>query len=198
MIVLPNNVIGLVGMSGAGKSTVCRRFAESGYIIIDCDKVAREVAEPGGYFLREVAVLSAELISPDGSLDRRRTAELIFNNEDARAKYNSIIYPYITYNVIEKIKKADADVLLDAPTLFDAGLEMICTHIVSVCADKDICARRIIARDGISEDLAAARLASQHDISYYKERSDYCIVNNGTQDELFIAANTVIASMKGE
>ena len=200
MINLPNvNIIGLVGMSGAGKSTVCRRFEENGYRIIDCDIAAREVAQPHGLFLREVAQrISAELINADSSLNRPKTAELIFNDADARALYNRIIYPYITYNVIEKIRSAGGNVLLDAPTLFEAGLEMICTHIVSVCADRSVCEQRIIRRDGISPQLAAARLASQHDMEFYKERSDFCIVNNGTAEELFAAADAVIRSLKGE
>ncbi len=200
MISLSNkNIVGLVGMSGAGKSTVCKRFSDNGYTIIDCDIVAREVAACDSPFLAEVCErISAELICADGSLDRRKTAELIFNNVDARLLYNSIIYPYITYNVIEKIKAVGANVLLDAPTLFDAGLEMICTDIVSVCADKAVCEERIIRRDGISRELAVARLSSQHSIDYYQAKSDYCIINNGTEEELFLAADDVICSLKGE
>ena len=191
-------IIGLVGRSGAGKSTVCRLFEESGYTIIDCDMVSREVVQIGCASLAELASeLSPDIILPDGSLDRRRTAELIFNDDEKRALFNRIIYPYITYNVISKIKSTETDVLLDAPTLFDARLDGICDSIVSVCADIGICTQRIMRRDVIDEAMARARLSSQHDVSWYRERSDFCILNNGTENELFTAASDVIRQLKG-
>ncbi len=193
-----NKIIALTGMSGAGKSTVCKCFADSGYTVIDCDLSAREVVERGMSSLDELASeLSPEVIMPDGTLDRRKTAELIFNSAEKRAIFNRIIYPYITYNVICKIRSAECDVLLDAPTLFDAGLQGICDSIVSVCADIDVCVDRIMTRDNIPRELAVARLGSQHDIGWYSQRSDFCIVNNSTQDELFCAAESVISQLKG-
>lgn len=192
-------IIGLIGMSGAGKSTVCRIFSESGYQVIDCDISAREVAEVGMGSLDELRnELSAELIRQDGTLDRRKTAELIFNDDEKRSVFNRIIYPYITYNVIEKIKASARDILLDAPTLYEAQLDGICDDIISVCADEEICMKRIMERDGIGEDLAEARLNSQHDIGWYRERSSYCIVNNGSVEELYSAAENIIIRLKGD
>ncbi len=191
-------IIGLIGMSGAGKSTVCRIFAENGYKVIDCDISAREVVQLGYGSLVELKnELSSDIILPDGTLDRRKTAELIFNNDDKRMTFNRIIYPYITYNVIEKIKSAECDVLLDAPTLYEAQLDGICDSIVSVCAEPQSCIERIMERDGISEQLAAARLTSQHDIEWYRRRSSHCILNNGTLDELYAAGQAVIKELKG-
>ncbi len=193
-----HRIIGLIGMSGAGKSTVCRIFSEHGYSVIDCDISAREVVQVGYNSLTELEnELSPEVILPDGTLDRRKTAELIFSDVDKRMTFNRIIYPYITYNVIEKIKAADRDVLLDAPTLYDARLEGICDEIVSVCADIDVCVERIMARDGISEELARARLGSQHDIGWYKEHSSHCIINNGSVEALYNEAESIISKLKG-
>lgn len=191
-------IIGLIGMSGAGKTTVSSCFAENGYAVIDCDISAREVTAAGSPALSEIAAeLSHKLIRSDGTLDRRATAELIFNDKGKRLTYNRIIYPYITYNVMCKIKAAAGDVLLDAPTLFDARLEGICDKIVSVCADKDICIDRIMQRDSVSRELAEARLGSQHSIDWYRERSDFCIINNGTSVELTQCALSTIAQLKG-
>ncbi len=191
-------IIGLIGMSGAGKSTVCRIFADNGYNVIDCDISAREVVQIGYQSLAELHdQLSPDVIAEDGTLDRRKTAELIFNDADKRMTFNRIIYPYISCNVMEKIKASDCDVLLDAPTLYEAGLEGICDDIVSVCADTDICVERIMQRDGITRELAAARLGSQHDIGWYREHSAHCIINNGGKEELFSAAESVIKALKG-
>lgn len=185
-------------MSGAGKSTVCRVFAENGFHVIDCDLCAREVVQPGRPALDELRDrLEASLILPDGNLDRRKTSELIFHDEEKRALFNQIIYPYITYNISEKIKRADGFILLDAPTLFEARLELLCGSIVSVTADSENCVKRIMLRDDIPEELARARLASQHDAGFYRSRSTICIENNGTPGELRDAAEMAVKKLKG-
>ena len=185
-------------MSGAGKSTVCRAFAERGFDVIDCDLSAREVVQPGRPALTELHDrLSPELILQDGTLDRRKTAELIFHSEEKRALFNKIIYPYITYNIAERLKSAGDYVLLDAPTLFEARLEFLCGSIVSVTADPENCVHRIMKRDGIPEELARARLKSQHGEEFYRQRSSFCIENNGNQRQLAEAAQGVISQLKG-
>lgn len=192
-------IIGMIGMSGAGKTTVSSCFESNGYSVIDCDICAREVTVTGSPALAEIAAeLSPELIRKDGSLDRRATAELIFSNTEIRLVYNRIIYPYITYNVMCKIKAVDNDILLDAPTLFDARLEGICDSIISVCADKKLCIERIMQRDGIPEELAAARLGSQHDIEWYRKHSEHCLINNGTKSEMQQRAEELISILKGQ
>ena len=192
-------IIGLIGMSGAGKSTVCKRFCDSGFDVIDCDKVAREVVQPGANGLLDelAAEFSADIIAADGSLDRKLTAQIIFNSAEKRMEYNRIIYPYITYRVFERIKNSSGDILLDAPTLFDARLEGVCDTIVSVCADREICINRIMTRDNIDRTAASARLTSQHDIQWYKDRSEYCIINNSGIDELLLSADEIISKLKG-
>ena len=192
-------VVGLTGMSGAGKSTVCRVFADSGFEIIDCDKCAREVTEPESPALTELSErLSPELIRSDGTLDRRRTSEIIFNDPEKRRLFNKIIYPYITYNIADKLRRSREYVLLDAPTLFEARLELLCGCIVSVTADISLCADRITSRDKIPRELAEARLRSQHDAGFYRERSDFCLENNGTQEQLYSAEEKVVRILKGE
>lgn len=190
-------IIGLTGMSGAGKSTVSRTFAECGYTVIDCDICAREAAADKG-FLDEIARrFTPDIIDPDGTLNRRKTADRIFTSKADRELYNRIIYPYITYIIIEKIRAAETDVLLDAPTLFEARLDGLCTSIVSVCADVNICAERIRLRDGITPEQAAARLSSQHDAAFFHGISDICIENNGSREELISAAKVAAEKLKG-
>lgn len=191
-------IIALTGMSGAGKSTVCKCFADSGYTIIDCDLAAREVAEIGKPALKELYDrLSKDIIREDGSLDRRAVSEMIFGSNEKRELFNGIIYPYITYNIVCKVRSAETDILLDAPTIFEAGLQGLCDRIVSVCADPEICIKRIIERDSIPEQLARARVNAQHDLEFFRRKTDFCIENNGTREELFAAAEKVIAALKG-
>ena len=192
-------IVGLTGMSGAGKSTVCSVFADNGFEIIDCDKCAREVTQPGRPALPELSErLSPELIRPDGTLDRRRTAELIFNDPEKRWLFNKIIYPYITYNILGKLRQGGKCVLLDAPTLFEARLELLCDKIISVTANNSLCAERITKRDNIPLSLAQARLNSQHSAEFYCERSDICIENNGSREQLLHEAEKAALMLKGE
>lgn len=174
-------VVGLTGMSGSGKSTVSQTFAENGFDIIDCDSCAREITALGSPFLMEFTEYFGDgFILPDGNLDRQAVSELIFHDPKKRQLYNKIIYPYITYNIIVKIKKSHSRlILLDAPTLFEARLDFLCGKIISVIADVNVCAERIVRRDNISEELALARLKSQHDAEFFRLHSDFCLENNG-------------------
>lgn len=185
MLDFPNiMIIGLTGMSGAGKSTVSEVFRTRGFSVINCDAIARNVARRRE-FLEEVAErFSPDMLRPDGTLDRPKVASLIYNDEVNRGKYQRVIFPYIIYDIIEGIHRAKSSVLLDAPTLFEARLDFICDKIVSVCADDDLCAARIAERDNISPEKARERISAQHDAAFFKKSSDYFIENNGTCEEL--------------
>ncbi len=199
MINLPaKEIIGLTGNSGAGKSVFSREFKRHGFEVIDCDKSAREAVVWRSPALTEIsAEISEELINPEGELNRKKTAELIFTNKEKRIKYNSIIYPYIIYNVIGKIRAAEKDyILLDAPTLFEAQLDMICTHIVSVTADYGKCIERIMKRDGISEESAKKRLESQHNAEFFRSVSDYYVINNYSEESLSEKADEIIYDLR--
>lgn len=204
MISLPQiRIVGLTGMSGAGKSTVSRVFNESGFFVIDCDSAARNCASAGSPFLKELSKNFENLIKSDGTLDRAATAAEIFSDKEKRARYNKIIYPYITYNVIEQIKyaaqKGEKFVLLDAPTLFEARLDGICREIVSVTADEALCEERIMRRDGIDRLQAKARLSAQHCALFYQSRSKYIIDNCDSVKELcekaFLTAERIRGSL---
>lgn len=199
MVNLPNiMIIGLTGQSGAGKSTVCKVFAESGFDIIDCDVIARKTAE-NSRFLGEISQrISENLLNSDGTLNRTATAKLIFTDEEKRAQYQRIIFPYIINKIMCAIKSAKSNVLLDAPTLFESELEMVCNKIVSVTANPDKCAERIMERDKITSEQAHERLFSQHSSEFFKERSDYNIENNGTLRELIDRTAEIIDKMKGD
>lgn len=199
MVNLPNIMItGLTGMSGAGKSTVCEVFARRGFYVIDCDGIARETARDGA-FLRELQSRFPEkLLREDGSLNRELTAKAIFNDGEKLALYNRLIFPYIVYKIIEKIKSAQRDVILDAPTLFDSGLDMICSKVVGVTASRELCADRITLRDGISKERALERLSAQRGEEFFGSRCNYIIENNGATAELSEKAERITDKLKGK
>ena len=197
MLDLPNiKIIGLTGMSGAGKSTVSEMFRERGFSVIDCDDIARNAAKKPEFLTEIGSRFSQRLIRSDGSLDRPEVAKLIYNDKASRDKYQRIIFPYIIYDIIERIKASEGDVMLDAPTLFESKIDMICTEIVSVCADERVCAQRISQRDGISYESALERLSAQHNARFFNDNSDHFIVNDGTREDLCDKTDVIINKIR--
>ncbi|MDD2956419.1 MAG: dephospho-CoA kinase [Oscillospiraceae bacterium] len=180
-------VIGLTGQTGAGKSTVSDIFRRWGAAVIDCDAVARRVVEPGSPALRrEQEAFGPEILRPDGSLDRAKTAEIVFSDPEQLKKWCDILYPAITEYIVEELERLENIPLavLDAPTLFESGADALCDFIVSVTAPRDERLRRIMARDGISREAALRRMSAQREDDYYASRSGAVIVNSGGREEL--------------
>lgn len=166
-------------------------------MVVDCDDLARKVAD-NPEFLRELDYrFPKKLLNPDGTLNRALTAKTIFSDSVLRELYNRLIFPYIIYDVIAEIKSISGNVLLDAPTLFEAKLDVICDSVVSVTAEPELCRARICRRDGLSEEQAQARISSQHSAEFFREHSDFVIENDGTKEKLFEITNYVIDSLKG-
>ncbi len=184
-------------MSGAGKTTVSEVFKENGFEVINCDMVAREVTEKGTACLKEIAEKFDGVLNPDGTLDRKKLGSIVFSDKEKLKLLNDTIYPFISYRVIKGIENTDNNyVLLDAPTLFESGIDFICDGVVSVVCDKELSVKRIMARDNISEEAAESRLSSQHDKSFYKEKSSFCIENNDTADVLQKKAEEIARQIK--
>lgn len=178
-------VVGLTGQTGAGKSTVSEVFCRNGFSVINADIVAREVVEKGTPCLAEIAdFFGNEVIDGTGSLDRKKLAGIVFTNKTKLEMLNSIIYPYITREILNKINilatQGKKYVLLDAPTLFESRSDDFCEIIISVLADAEIRRNRIITRDSLTPEQAQNRMDSQLDEEFFIARSDYIIHNNGS------------------
>ncbi len=191
-------IIGLTGQSGAGKTTVSKIFNENGFCVIDADAISRKVATDKN-FLGEVYELFPDCVSEEG-LNRQKLAGIVFNDEKALNKYTSLIYPYITNEVFKLIRYFKNNgaklILLDAPTLFESGLDVICNCIVSVTAPLELKIQRILARDGIPYEMVRSRLSSQNSESFFAMRSDYLISNDSTALDLTDKTHAVISSIK--
>lgn len=191
-------VIGLTGMSGAGKSTACKLFQEAGFYIIDCDGICRELVKKGTPCLKEiVSGFGSGILTAEGELNRGLMGKIIFSDPNKRIKLNGIMYPYVSYSVIKQIIFSNSEyTVLDAPTLFESGLENICEKIVSVAADKEVLINRITVRDGITREEAKNRLDSQYDADFFREKSDMLIMNNGSEEELSRKINKTICLIR--
>lgn len=190
-------VIGLTGQSGSGKTTVSAAFAEAGFMVINADMLARKVMEKGQLCLDETVMhFGREILLPDGSLDRKYLGKIVFSDRKKLDELNGICYKYINRMVEDIISeygsRGEKYILLDAPTLFEAGEDKLCNVIVSVTADRKLRLKRITERDNISESAAEDRFNSQHDTEFFRSRSDYMIENNGSLEELENRAKEII------
>ncbi|MCC8042143.1 MAG: dephospho-CoA kinase [Oscillospiraceae bacterium] len=181
--------VGLTGQSGAGKTTAARVFAENGFGVIDCDIIAREAVLPSSPAPEELSrEFGSEIITPSGTLDRKRLGEIVFSDKERLKRLDCIIYPHINRLIADHAERLSSEgkkyILLDAPTLFEAGADKLCDLIVAVTADEEIRLERIMKRDGITAESAKKRFSSQHDESFFYEKADYVIRNGGTDEQL--------------
>lgn len=192
-------ILGITGPSGAGKSMVSKRLCETGFADINADRAAREVVKKGKPCLNELAkAFGSDIIKKDGTLDRRLLAKLAFSGGRVEL-LNKITHPFIIAEMKNDIKKAEDNgkscCVLDAPALFESGLDKICSKILCVTAPRELRLLRICARDGIKEEQALERINAQPDDDYYKNGSDYFICNNGDEKLLASEVDRVIADI---
>ena len=174
-------LIGLTGMSGAGKSTVAALFEKKGFRVIDCDALVHSLYEDIRY-IRLVAEAFGEEYISEGAVDRKKLGALVFSDSTALKKLNATVSPFIMRAVTERIQAAKAEAIstvLDAPLLFEYGLERYCDSVIGVIVDIETAVKRLCIRDGRSKEELRARLCSQHDQSFFRENCDYILENNG-------------------
>jgi dephospho-CoA kinase len=193
-------IIGLTGQTGAGKTSICPFFERLGFAVINADKVSREVTVKGVRCLDElVKVFGREILTECGELNRRKLGGIVFGNKEKLNVLNGICFPYITQYILKLAEEfGDRPVLLDAPVLFESGMNKICGRIISVIADYEVRKMRIMERDNLTKEEAHLRCISQFDDRFYIARSDFVIRNNGTLEQLQREAQKVAKKITEE
>ena len=177
---------GITGPSGAGKSVAVIEFALRGFVVIDADRVARDVVMPGEPLLDKLAGrFGKEIILPDGTLDRKLLAARAFSSPENTETLNGIMHGSILARMnamAEEASGAGRNCLFDAPLLIESGLYRSCDVCIAVIAPVELRIGRLLQRDCISEDEIRARMSRQHDDEFYTSRCEYVIVNDGDID----------------
>ena len=175
-------IIGLTGLTGAGKSTVAQKLMAYGCYHIDADKVAREVINNNENVKNKLKErFGADVINADGTTNRPLLASRAFADEQSTLDLNAITHPA----VIEEIKSIIKDmeevgyrgIIIDAIALFESGLNAICDFNVTVIAPKEIRLERIMKRDNITEEKALERINAQKDESFFTSKADFVLWN---------------------
>ena len=175
-------VIGITGGSGAGKSTVSAEFEKHGFKIADADKIAHMLMVPGtGCFCETLKYFGREFLNTDGTLNRKKLGEVVFSNAEKLSALNKITHKYITAE-IKKITEENRNTVIDAAVLFESGADDLCDATVYVHCPEEIRIKRIMERDGISEEYAKIRIHSQAQENEYKGKCDYTVLCDGKTD----------------
>ncbi len=186
-------VLGLTGGSGTGKSVAARHFQKHGAEIIDADRIAREITEPGTPALSEIAENFPGVLHRDGSLDRKKLGAMVFADKTLLHKLNTITHKYIIKSIEQALATSACEfIVIDAPLLLECGLERLCTATLCILADFSLRVSRIMERDGLTKDEAENRIRSQKDDDFYKSRCRYAVYNNAGAQELTSALDLII------
>lgn len=179
--------VGLTGGIGAGKSEVSRLLAELGAVVIDADKIAREVVEPGTEGLKAVvAEFGARVLGPDGRLDRPALGQIVFNDDQKREALNAIVHPLVRARSAQLQEDAEAGAILvhDVPLLVENDLAALYDLVIVVDAAPRTQLARLVGSRGMREEDARARQAAQASREQRLEVADIVIDNDGPLEEL--------------
>lgn len=181
-------VIGLTGGIATGKSAVASFLEEQGAVVIDADSLSREVVRPGSRALeRIVALFGADMLLPDGGLDRKRLGHVVFADADKRRQLEKILHPEIRRLAEERIAKLAAEgyrvVFYMAPLLIESGASDRVDEIWVVTVRPDVQLERLMARDGIGREEAERIIASQMPLTEKERQGRIVIDNSGTQEQ---------------
>ncbi len=191
-------IIGLTGPTGAGKSSASAEAVKLGFKVIDCDKLARIAVEKGTKGL--AAIVSAfgnGILNTDGTLNRKALAQKAFSTPQSTELLNKTLLPFIAELIQSEIAN-EPKVLLDAPTLFESGINKICNITIAVLADKNIRFLRITERDGIDSEAALLRINAGKNDEFYRQKADYIIYNNGENKAFILEFNKIITEISGK
>ena len=180
-------MVGLTGGIGAGKSAVARRLAQQGAVIIDSDRLAREVVAPGTDGLAEiVAAFGPGILDPDGALDRPALGARVFGDDEARRRLEAVIHPRVRARTAELAAAAPADAVVvnDVPLLVEVGLAPTYHLVVVVTADERTRTRRLIETRGMTAEQARARIAAQTGDEQRNAAADVLLRNDGALPDL--------------
>ncbi|MGI2207097.1 dephospho-CoA kinase [Shewanella baltica] len=174
-------VVGLTGGIGSGKTTVANLFAAEGVTLVDADIVAREVVAPGSKGLEAIVThFGAEILTPEGELDRAKLRQRIFSHPEEREWLNQLLHPMIRQEMLAQVEKAtSAYVIMVVPLLFENGLDRLVNRTLVVDISPELQVNRTVKRDNVDASQVNNIISSQCSRSEKLARADDIIDNQG-------------------
>ena len=175
-------IIGITGGTGSGKSTLLHMIEGLGGLVLDCDAIYHELLQTDCSLLAAIELRFPGTVT-DGSLDRKKLGAIVFADENALQELNLITHAAVKKEVLRRMESKPNLVAIDAIGLFEGELDALCDVTVAVTAPAEDRIRRIMARDGISEEYAKNRIAAQHSDDWFASRCDHVLENNQSVED---------------
>ena len=190
-------VVGITGGIGSGKSAVTDYLEIKGITVVDADKVARVVVEPGTSGLAAITEhFGGDILLPDGTLDRAALRKIVFDEPDERKVLEGITHPRIREEIARQLIEAGSPyVVLASPLLLESGQSSFADYVVVVDVPESVQLSRTMTRDDNSEQLVKSIMAVQLDRETRLARSDTSISNEGTLEELHTRVDALHADL---
>jgi dephospho-CoA kinase len=191
----------LTGSISTGKSAVAEMLTGMGAHLVDTDRIAREVVEPGRPALAEIEeAFGKDVLNPDGTLNRERVRDVIIRDRDKRNLLNGITHPRIQRIVLERIETHGMSgdgmpVIIDVPLLYETGWDRLFSRVILAYAPVPVQIRRLMERDRLDLRTAEITVAAQMDIEEKKSRARFVIDNSGTLEETRVQVERLFAEL---
>ena len=174
-------IIGITGGTGSGKTTLLNIIRDCGGTVLDCDAIYHELLKTDKEMLASIENRFPGVVE-NGILNRKKLGNVVFSNPDALLDLNAITHSAVKQEVLRQLAGSQALVAIDAIGLFEGGLAELCDMTVAVTAPEALRIRRLMQRDGITEDYARSRIQAQHRDDWFRERCTYMLENDSELD----------------
>lgn len=189
------HIFGITGTTGSGKTSVLEAFRKKGALLLDCDRLYHDLLETSEGMLRELEDRFPDAFEK-GRLVRKKLASIVFHNEATLADLNAITHRYVCEDVKRQLRahamSGGQIAVIDAVELISSGLGALCDCTIAVLAPEAERMKRIMARDGLTEEQALERIRAQKNDAYYRENCTFTVLNDGTVEQLSEKINQIM------
>lgn len=189
------HIFGITGTTGSGKTSVLEAFRRKGALLLDCDRLYHDLLENSEGMLRELENRFPDAFEK-GRLMRKKLASIVFHNEATLADLNAITHRYVCEDVKRQLRahamSGGQVAVIDAVELISSGLGALCDCTIAVLAPEAERMKRIMVRDGLTEEQALERIRAQKNDAYYRENCTYTVLNDGTVEQLSEKINQIM------
>ena len=189
------HIFGITGTTGSGKTSVLEAFRRKGALLLDCDRLYHNLLENSEGMLRELEDRFPDAFEK-GRLMRKKLASIVFHNEATLADLNAITHRYVCEDVKRQLRahamSGGQVAVIDAVELISSGLGALCDCTIAVLAPEAERMKRIMVRDGLTEEQALERIRAQKNDAYYRENCTYTVLNDGTVEQLSEKINQIM------
>ena len=169
-------IIGITGGTGSGKTTLLQVARELGFQVLDCDAIYHRLLKTDASLLSAIEARFPGVVE-DGQLQRKKLGALVFADADALRDLNRITHAAVIDAVKQQLSSGK-NIAIDAIALFESGMDQLCDRTVAVTAPVEDRVKRLMIRDGVTEDYARSRIAAQQEDGWYREKCGHLLVND--------------------